>query len=84
MKAKKRKAQAKLTAEMRAKKKKAELTVRESCSHMKFCIGPDYKSASKSLIASREMGLEVHDVWGDGNCGHCCLLVGLAVLGSPK
>jgi hypothetical protein len=51
---------------------------------MKFCIGPDNKSASKALIALREMGLEVHDVSGDGNCGCCCLLVGLAVLGFPK
>jgi hypothetical protein len=84
MKAKKKKAQAKSNAEMKAKKKKAEPTVRESCSHLKFCIGPDCKSASKALIALREMGLEVHDVLDDGNCGHCCLLVGLAVLGFPK
>jgi hypothetical protein len=84
MKAKKKKAQDKSTAEMKAKKKKAEPTVQESCSHVKFYHGPDCKSASKALIASREMGLEVHDVWGDGNCGHCCLLVGLAVLGFPK
>jgi hypothetical protein len=84
MKAKKKEAQDKSTAEMKAKKKKAEPTVKESCSHMKFCIGPDHKSASKALIALREIGLEVHDVWGDGNCGCCCLLVGLAVLGFPK
>jgi hypothetical protein len=51
---------------------------------MKFYLGPDYKTASKALIALREKGLEVHDVRGDGNCGHCCLLVRLAVLGVPK
>jgi hypothetical protein len=84
MKAKKKEAQDKSTAEIKAKKKKAEPTLEESCSHMKFYIGPDYKSASKALIALREMGLEVHDVWGDGNCRHCCLLVGLAVLSFPK
>jgi hypothetical protein len=51
---------------------------------MKFYLGPDYETSSKALIASREKGLEVHDVRGDGNCGCCCLLVGLAVLGIPK
>jgi hypothetical protein len=69
---------------MKDKKKKAEPTVCESCRHMKFCLGPDWKTASKALIALREKGLEVHDVTGDGKCGHCCLLVGLAVLGIPK
>jgi hypothetical protein len=72
MKAKKKEAKDKSTAEMKAKKKKAEPAVKESCSHMKFHLGPDYKTASKALIALREKGLEVHDV---------CLLVGLAVLG---
>jgi hypothetical protein len=84
MKAKKKVPKDKSTAEMKAKKNKAEPTVKESCSHMKFHIGPDCKSASKALIALIEMGLEVHDVWGDGNCGCYCLLVGLAVLGIPK
>jgi hypothetical protein len=84
MKAKKKVAKDKSTAEMKAKKKKAEPTVKESCSHMKFNLGPDYKTASKALIALRKKGLEVHDVRGDGNCGYCCLLVGLAVLGFPK
>jgi hypothetical protein len=84
MKAKKKEAKDKSTAEMKDKKKKAEPTVCKSCRHMSFHLGPDYETASKALIALREKGLEVHDVTGDGNCGHCCLLVGLAVLGISK
>jgi hypothetical protein len=69
MKAKKKVAKDKSTAEMKNKKKKAEPTVKERCSHMKFCLGPDCKTAAKALITLREKGLEVHDVRGDGNCG---------------
>jgi hypothetical protein len=74
----------KSTAEIKDKKKKAEPTVCKSCRHMNFYLGPDYETTSKALIALREKGLEVHDVTGDGNCGCCCLLVGLAVLGISK
>jgi hypothetical protein len=84
MKAKKKVAKDKSTAEMKNKKKKAKPTAHESCRHMSFCLGPDYETASKALIALHEKGLEVHDVTGDGNCGCHCLLVGLAVLGVSK
>ena len=62
---------------------KAKPTVKESCSHLEFHIGPhpDCETATKHMIASREMGLEVHDVTGDGNCGCYCLIVGLTMTG---
>jgi hypothetical protein len=64
---------------------KAEPTVEESCSHLEFYIGPhpDYETATKHMIALREMGMEVHDVTGDGNCGYYCLIVGLTMTGYP-
>ena len=57
----------------------------ESCSHLEFYIGPhpDYETATKHMIALREMGMEVHDVTGDGNCGYYCLIVGLTMTGCP-
>jgi hypothetical protein len=62
---------------------KAKPTVEESCSHLEFYIGPhpDHETATKHMIALRAMGLEVHDVTGDGNCGYYCLIVGLTMAG---